>query len=150
MPGTHTLILLHVIFATYRRGRWLAAPMRDRLYAFMGGICRDERASLLKAGGVEDHVHLYIRLRPVTPLSVLLQNVKARSTSWIHDEFPALRAFAWQEGHGAFSVSKSQEPALIRYIENQEQHHAKVDFNTELRALLAAHGVEFNERFVDV
>jgi hypothetical protein len=66
----------------------------------------------------------------------------------VHETHPGLAAFAWQEGYSVFSVSKSQEPALKRYIATQAEHHRKEDFRSELLRLLRAHGVEFDERYV--
>ena len=77
-----------------------------------------------------------------------MRTVKARSSKWVHDTFPALAAFAWQEGYSVFSVSKSQEPAVKKYIAAQAEHHRKEDFKSELLRLLRAHGVEFDERYV--
>jgi putative transposase len=148
MPGTHSQILLHIVFATKRRERWLTPDISDRLYAFIGGIVRDERGVLLSIGGVEDHVHLLVRWRTDGAVADLMRNVKARSSRWMHDSFPALAGFAWQDGYGVFSVSKSQEEGVKRYIAGQAAHHAQVGFKEELLALLRRHGVEFDERYV--
>ena len=74
--------------------------------------------------------------------------VKSRSSAWMHEAFPALTDFAWQEGYSAFSVSKSQEVAVKTYIANQKDHHARHDFRSELSRIFEAHGVEFNEKYV--
>jgi putative transposase len=97
---------------------------------------------------MEDHMHLYLRWRPSAAVSDLMLAIKAGSSKWVHDTFPALSAFAWQEGYSAFSVSKSQEPAVKKYIAGQAEHHKKEDFRSELLRLLRAHGVEFDERYV--
>jgi hypothetical protein len=77
-----------------------------------------------------------------------MRTVKASSSLWIHQTFPKLSAFAWQEGYSVFSVSKSQEQAVKRYIANQAEHHKKEDFKSELLRLLRAHEIEFDERYV--
>ncbi len=147
MPGTYSQLLYHVVFSTRERTPWIVADMRDRLCAYIGGIIRAERGTLYDIGGVEDHVHLYLRWRPDESLSNLMRTVKSSSSKWVHDEFPASRAFAWQEGYGAFTVSKSNERAVKDYIARQVEHHKKVDFKSELRRILIAHGVEFDERY---
>ncbi len=91
---------------------------------------------------------MYLRWRPDKPVSDLLRTVKARSSLWMHQTFPALGAFAWQEGYSVFSVSKSLEAAVKKYIANQAEHHTKEDFKSELLRLLRAHGIEFDERYV--
>lgn len=148
MAGTYSQLLLHVVFSTKGRAPWIAAEVAERLHPYMGGIVRAEKGVLLRIGGAEDHVHLYLRWRPDGSVSDLMRTVKARSSKWVHHEFPALGAFAWQEGYGVFSVSKSQEEAVKRYIEGQAEHHRKEDFRSELIRLLRAHGVEFDEKYV--
>jgi REP element-mobilizing transposase RayT len=81
-------------------------------------------------------------------VSALLRTLKARSSKWVHDTFPALGAFAWQEGYSVFSVSKSQEQIVKNYVAGQAKHHKKEDFKSELLRLLREHGIEFDERYV--
>ncbi len=110
----------------------------------MAGIVRAERGTLLEIGGVEEHLHLFIRWRADDSLSSIMRTIKSRSSLWIHQTWPHLKEFAWQEGYTAFTVSVSQEPAVRNYIRAQREHHAKEDFRSELARLLSAHGVEFD------
>lgn len=148
MSGTYSQLLLHVVFSTKGRTSWIAADIAERLYPYMGGIVRAEKGVLYDIGGVEDHVHIYLRWRPDATISDLMRDVKARSTKWVHDTFPKLSSFAWQEGYSVFSVSKSQEGAVKAYIAGQHEHHKKEDFKSELLRILRAHGVEFEEKYV--
>lgn len=148
MPGTYSQILLHIVFSTKGRAAWITPEIAKRLYPYMGGIVRAEKGVLYEIGGVEDHVHMYLRWRPDAPVSDLMRTVKARSSKWVHDTFPAIGAFAWQEGYSVFSVSKSQEVAVKKYIVGQAEHHKKEDFKSELLRILRAHGVEFDERYL--
>jgi hypothetical protein len=74
--------------------------------------------------------------------------LKALSSGWVHREFPEHRAFSWQLGYAAFTVSESQVDKVRQYIRNQKKHHRKVSFQEELIALLRAHGVEFDEEYL--
>ena len=148
MPGTYSQLLLHVVFSTKSRTPWIATEVAERLYPYIGGIIRAEKGMLYDIGGVEDHIHMYLRWRPDGSVSDLLRTVKARSSKWVHETFPALREFAWQEGYSVVSVSKSQEEAVKKYIAGQAEHHKKIDFKSELLRILRAHGIEFDERFV--
>ena len=148
MPGTYSQILMHVVFSTKHREPWIAPDVAGRLYAYMGGIVRAERGVLYDIGGIEDHVHLYLRLRPDTCVSELMRTVKSRSSLWVHQTLPGLGGFAWQEGFSVFSVSKSQEQWVKEYIANQAEHHKKEDFKSELLRMLRAHDIEFDEGHV--
>ena len=112
MPGTYSQILLHIVFATKHRHPWLTAELTERLYPYIGGIIRAEKGVLFDIGGVEDHVHLYLRWRTDDSIANLMRTVKSRSSKWIHETFDELHAFAWQKGYSVFTVSKSQESAV--------------------------------------
>jgi REP element-mobilizing transposase RayT len=148
MPGTYSQILLHIVFSTKHREPWITRGIATRLYPYMGGVVRAEKGVLYDIGGVEDHVHMYLRWRPDKSVSDLMRTVKARSSLWVHDNFPKLSAFGWQEGYSVFSVSKSQERHIKNYLARQHEHHKKQDFKTELLKLLRKHEVDFDERYV--
>jgi REP element-mobilizing transposase RayT len=148
MPGTYSQILLHIIFSTKHRHPSITPEISERLYPYLGGLVRAEEGTLFDVGGVEDHVHLYLRWRCDASVSDLLRTIKSRSSKWMHETFPSVTDFAWQEGYAAFSVSKSQEPAVKQYIAHQREHHAKEDFKSELERFLKAHGVQYEAKYV--
>lgn len=148
VAGTFSQLLFHAVFATKHRSPWITQALAERLHPYMGGIVRAERGASLAVGGVEDHVHMLFRWRADGALSDLMRTVKGRSSKWVHDTFPGVREFAWQEGYSAFTVSASQEPVVRRYIETQAEHHRVEDFKSEYLALLRRHGIEFDERYV--
>ncbi len=148
MPGTYSQLLLHIVTSTKGRAPCISPAVAARLYPYIGGIVRAEKGILLEIGGVEDHVHMYLRWRPDGAVSDLMRKVKSGSSKWLHETMPELAEFSWQEGYSVFSVSKSQEQPLRRYIKGQAEHHKTVDFRSELLALLHAHGVEFDAKYV--
>jgi len=72
--------------------------------------------------------------------------IKSNSSRWVHEEVRR-RGFAWQEGYGAFSVSKSSNADVIRYIQRQKEHHRLRDFKNEFIDLLNRHQIEYDERY---
>jgi len=138
----------HVVFSTKRRANLIATDLQSRLYEYLGGIIRDERGVAHEIGGVADHVHLLIQWRTDEALSTLMRRLKANSSRWIHTEFPTLGTFAWQEGYAAFTISPSQFKTVQTYIRNQVTHHRQRGFGEELKALLDAHGIEYDERYL--
>jgi REP element-mobilizing transposase RayT len=99
-------------------------------------------ATLLSIGGTEDHVHLLVAVPTTIPLAKFVQLIKGSSSKWFNEQFQQER-FAWQEGFSAFSVSRSQVDAVLRYVQNQEEHHRKRDFAEEYKTLLRLHHVTF-------
>lgn len=148
MPGTYSHLAFHVVFSTKHRTPWIVPDLAEQLYPFIGGIVRNECGVLSAIGGVADHVHLLINWRTDETIANLMRDVKTRSSRWVHEMYPDLHAFAWQEGYAVFSVSLSQAAKVKRYIANQEEHHRKEDFKGELMRILRSHEVEYDERFV--
>jgi len=72
--------------------------------------------------------------------------IKSNSSRWVHEEVRR-RGFAWQEGYGAFSVSKSSNADVIRYIQRQKEYHRLRDFKNEFIDLLNRHQIEYDERY---
>ncbi len=143
MPSAYTQNFYHAVFSTKGRAQLITADLEERLYPFIGGILRDLRCALLAIGGMPDHVHLLVRYRADLSHSEMLRQVKGRSSKWIHETLPQHGRFAWQEGYGGFSVSKSAVPEVEAYIARQKEHHQRLDYKTEFLELLRRHGIEF-------
>jgi len=149
MPSAWTQNFHHTVFSTKQRVGLITPELEGRLYPFLGGIVRDLRCTLLAVNGMPDHVHLLIRYRPDLSHSELLQQVKGRSSKWINETFRQMGHFAWQEGYGGFTVSKSSVEAVGAYIAGQKAHHQHQDFKSEFLELLRKHGIEFDEEEVN-
>ena len=147
MPHTYSQIWFHVVFGTKNREPLIASEWRGRLHSYIGGAMRGLGGIALEVGGVADHVHLLVNLKTGHRIDYVLRDLKANSTRWIHKEGIS-SGFAWQSGYGAFTVSESQVERVRRYITTQEEHHRKKTFEEEFRAMLKAHRIEFDERYL--
>lgn len=148
MANTYTSLHYQLVFSTKNREPWLSPDVEHRVWTYVGGIARENGMPALAIGGVEDHVHLVLRLPPHLAVSRAAQLLKGGSSRWIHETFPALRGFGWQDGYGAFTVSRSGLANVIRYVEAQRAHHRARSFQDEYRSLLGRHGIEYDERYV--
>lgn len=148
MGHSYTNLLYHIVFSTKERQPWLDSTVSARLYDYLGGAIRSEGGTSLNVNGCADHIHILAKLRQDKAVSEVLRGIKANSSGWIHRTFQPLRAFAWQSGYGAFTVSQSQVDKVKRYIANQQKHHQRVSFKEEFIALLQAHGIEYDERYL--
>jgi REP element-mobilizing transposase RayT len=142
MAHTYANNFIHCIFSTKDRKPLIVPERRSALYDYFGGIAKGEGFSLIEAGGTANHVHLLFLLPPKYPLAQAVQKLKGGSSHWMGPDFE------WQQGYGAFSVSPSQIPAVKRYIQNQEIHHRKRDFEGELLSLLRKCGVDYDAQYV--
>jgi putative transposase len=102
----------------------------------------------IHVGGMPDHVHMVPGVPPVGSVSKAAQLVKGGSSKWIKNEFPGKRSFAWQDGYGAFTVSKSNLAEVVEYVRNQKEHHSVKSFQEEYMAFLIRHEIQFDERYI--
>jgi len=121
---------------------------KDELYKYITEIIQTQKHKLLIINGVADHVHILLGYRPHQSLSDLVQDIKGSSSKWINERKFTRSKFAWQEGYGAFSYSRSHLLEVINYIQNQEQQHKKITFMEEYKSFLRAYNVAFDERYI--
>jgi putative transposase len=148
MAHSYCVCMMHIVFSTKGRLPSITQDIESRLHAYMGGIARENKIVPIEIGGVEDHVHLFLGIPSTMAVAKAVQLIKGGSSKWIHDTFPDRHGFEWQEGYGAFSVNMSAKQNTIDYIKGQRAHHSRVSFQEEYRAFLAAHGIEFDEKYV--
>ncbi len=149
MPQTYTKLIYHVVFATRDRRPFIDDEIRQDLHAYIGGIVRSLDGAPLILNGTGDHVHILMALSPTVALSEVMRTVKTNSSKWIHEQWPAHDAFAWQAGYGAFTVSQSVCNDVYQYIADQEKHHQKLTFDEEFAALLKRHEIEYDPAYVN-
>jgi REP element-mobilizing transposase RayT len=148
MANTYTALHFHLVFSTKNRKPWISQEIEERIWEYLGGIARANGMKPLKIGGIDDRIHMLIGAPPTMARSKIAQLVKGGSSAWIHDTFPELAEFAWQDGYGAFTVSKSAVPEVVVYIANQREHHRRMTYQDEYRGLLNRHGIEYDERYI--
>jgi REP element-mobilizing transposase RayT len=145
MPSSWTQNYYHAVWGTKGRYPWINTDTEPRLHAFIGGILREQKCTAIAINGMEEHVHTLFRFPSNVAISDILRHMKSRSSGWIHDTFPRLKEFDWQNGYGGFTVSKSQVDEVAAYIRTQKDHHAKMTFTDEYLALLRKTGWEGTE-----
>jgi putative transposase len=148
MANTYTSLHYHVVFSTKNRQPFLSEAVRKRLFAYLGGIARENGMTALEIGGVADHVHLLLSIPVVLAVSKAIQLLKGGSSRWVKETFPKLNDFAWQDGYAAFTISQSQIDDVRRYVRSQSEHHRTRTFAEEYRAFLARHHIEYDERYL--
>jgi len=149
MPQSLARVIIHVVFSTKNRVPFLKdAELRARLHAYMAGILQNIGCEPIFINGVEDHVHILCNLSRTVTIAKLVETVKHSPSMWMKDQGPAYADFFWQGGYGSFSVSQSNVGQVREYIATQEEHHRKVSFQDEFRALCRKHEIEIDERYV--
>ena len=147
MSSTHLSLFYQLVFSTKNRTRSILQPWRDRLHAYLGGIVRSMGGMALEVGGTQDHVHMLVSLAATHTIATVLKGVKSSSSQWVHQDIGS-RRFDWQDGYGAFSVSRSQVETIRKYIRNQAEHHRHLTFQEEYVKMLSEEGIEFDSRYL--
>lgn len=148
MANTYSSLFYHIVFSTKNRKNFINREIEKRVWSYLGGIARKHKVTALQIGGIENHIHALLMSPPILAPSKIGQFLKGDSSKWIHQEFPDLKSFAWQDGYGAFSVSKSNVPKVIDYIKNQRRHHLKQSFEDEYIELLKLHETDYDEKYL--
>jgi putative transposase len=148
VANTYVALHYYVVFSTKNRERWIAEAIEERVWSYVAGIASQHEMTVLKIGGLEDHLHIVVAIPSTLTVSRAVQLMKGASSRWIRQTFPELEAFGWQEGYGAFTVSKSALSATMSYVERQRERHQRQTFEVELRALLDRHEIAFDDRFL--
>ena len=144
MGSSFVSLHVHVVFATREHRELLDKQWRAQLHRYMAGTLTGLGASAPSVGGTGDHVHLLFGMRASQSLADLVREVKKASTAWIKSSCQ-IAHFGWQEGYGAFSVGMNSLAVVRQYIEKQELHHERRDFNSEWQEMLTRHALAEQE-----
>lgn len=145
MPHTYVQNLVHIVFSTHERERMIPKEFQPRMWSYVAGICKNQKIFVHAIGGMDDHLHGLVQVPSSWSVADMVLTIKSNSSKWANEQG---HKFAWQKGYGGFSVSASQVPAVVKYIENQGSYHKKMDFQREFVSMLEKHGVEYDPRYV--
>ena len=148
MANTFTSLHYHIIFSTKHREPWITRDQEERLWAYLGGIARQNQLKPLRIGGMEDHLHILLGMPPTITVCEALKSIKGGSSGWVKENLPGRSGFGWQDGYAAFAVSKSQIGEVEGYIRQQREHHRSKTFQEEYRTFLDRHGIAYDERYL--
>src|SRR6185295_11857406 len=130
---------LHLTWATLRREPMLPKPVGLKVSSFLYDYARSKKIYMKSNYVNPDHTHAVIDLPTNLSIEKVMQLLKGASSHWINANKMLRGTFSWGRGYGAFSVSHSNLDAVVRYIENQEEHHRRKSFAEEIAAFVEAH-----------
>ena len=148
MASSLSHLVHHLVFSTKDRKNLITQELQRRLYDYIIATANNHGGDILEIGGIEDHIHILIKIKPARCVADIIQLIKANSSKWINEQSILRDRFAWQSGYGAFSVSASNIPAIRSYIQRQEEHHRTQSFINEFLEFLTKNGIVFDQRFL--
>ncbi len=148
MANTYTQLYVHIVFTVQNRQSLLNSEWREELFKYITGIVKNREQKLLAINGTADHVHIFVGITPTIAVSDLVRDIKAGSSGFINEKRWVHGKFNWQEGFGAFTHSHREIDSVIKYIQNQQEHHRKKTFKEEYLDMLKAFSVNYDDRYV--
>ncbi|MDR2970820.1 MAG: IS200/IS605 family transposase [Bacteroidales bacterium] len=148
MPQSLSKVYVHITFGTKHRYPFIDNKIEQELWTYLGGICKALECNPIRVGGYNDHVHICCLLSKKITQSKLLEEVKKGSSKWMKTKGKPYEKFYWQDGYGIFSVNPYEIERVVKYIENQHEHHRKKTFQEELLAFLKKYNIEYDERYL--
>ena len=148
MANTYTQLHIQFVFAVQYRAALIGKEWKEELHKYITGIVSSADHKMLQVNSMSDHIHILAGIRPLQSIASLAQQIKAGSTKWIKQNKFCPSTFAWQEGYGAFSYSKSHVPNVIRYIQNQETHHKTQTFLDEYQQFLKVFEIDYDDKYI--
>jgi REP element-mobilizing transposase RayT len=136
------------VFAVKYRNAVIRKEWKSKLFGVIGNLINETGCKNIIVNGVEDHVHCFVRLKPVVSVSKLMQIIKAKLSKYVNDHSLTPDRFEWQEGYGVFSYGQSQVDRVYKYIQNQEAHHKKQTFRNEYLEFLKKFKIEYDEQYI--
>lgn len=148
MANTFSQIYMHFIFVIDGRLSLIQADWEYDLYAYISGIITNKNQKLIAINGTQNHIHLLVNLRTDCCSADLVRVIKSNSSKYANEQKWASGKFKWQEGYGVFSVSHSQIDKVVRYINNQKEHHKVKLFKDEFLDILKACEIEYRKEYL--
>ena len=127
MPKSHAAIFIHLVWATWGRQPLLTPDFSPRVQRVVVDKAQECGAEVLAIGGVEDHLHLLVRLPTTMNIATLMKQIKGSSAYFVAHQLAPGSNFRWQGSYGAFSVGRQQIGSVCAYIARQREHHAAND-----------------------
>ena len=138
----------HIVFSVKERLPILQQDIREDVYKYIWGICKNKRCYLYRIGGVEDHIHMLVNLHPSISVADFIRDVKTSTTAWIKSENIVLKFPGWQSEYAAISKSFDELQVVTEYIKNQEEHHKIITWKEELITLFDRAGIDYKKEFL--
>jgi REP element-mobilizing transposase RayT len=97
MPSTYSNLIYHIVFATKSRAALIEADWMDRLHRYLAGTVNEMDGKALEVGGISDHIHLLVVLRPSHCVADFVRDLKKESSKFVHRGPcpPRLRMAGW-------------------------------------------------------
>lgn len=125
MPTPYTELFVHIVWATGGRLPLITEDVAPLIYGAIDTQCHRLNTPSLAVGGIEDHVHLLVRLPPLLGVEPLVEAVKLAAHTAFTTRIRPGWHFEWASTYGAFTLAQAEVPRAMMYVRNQKTLHAE-------------------------
>ena len=144
MNNVYSSDFIHLVWSTKNRIHFIESSYKDRLYSYITGIAQKRGDTIIAIGGMQDHIHILVSLKPTASVAQFVCAIKSSSSKFMRQFDIETSTFSWQTGYGRFSVSASMLNAVKIYIQDQEKNHVRRSFEEEFFGLLEKHNISYD------
>lgn len=148
MSQSLSKLSIHLVFHIKYNSPYIKKENRGQLYSYINGIIKNCQSIPIAINGVHNHIHILCVMSKNISLKDLVNKIKSNSSRWLRQQEFYYNDFHWQGGYGAFAVSSSQISRTKRYIDNQEEHHRKMNSKNEYLLLLNKHEIKYDQSYL--
>ncbi len=128
----YTKVYIHYVWSTKNRVPILTQPFRNLLFDHIRKNANEKGIHIDRLNGFLEHIHCLVWLKPTQSIHEIAKLLKGESAHWFNNRsgFGQVKLY-WQDEYFAVSVSESMVLKLRTYIDNQETHHQRKNFQKE-------------------
>ena len=115
----------HFVWGTNNRLPLIDTDFEPELYRVIAAKVKDLSGFVHTIGGIEDHVHLAVSIPPKVAPAKFIGDVKGNSSRYVNHVIKPDFEFYWQDEYSVLSFGEKKLSAILRYIQDQKQHHAE-------------------------
>jgi putative transposase len=119
-------LFYHFVWATKLRLPLITDTNREAIFGSI--IARTEALGGVAhaINGMPDHLHVFATIPPSIALAKYVNEVKGVSSHLANHlaSSQSDHSFKWQDTYGVTTVSESHAPTVVRYVNDQQKHHA--------------------------
>jgi REP element-mobilizing transposase RayT len=96
MHQTRVAVFVHVTWGTWDRLPLLTGEVERAVHRSLSDGCEELGAQVVAVGGVDDHIHLLVRLPGIISLAELMRRIKGASAHLVTHQIAPGEFFKWR------------------------------------------------------
>mgnify|MGYP002511226229 CR=1 FL=1 len=127
----YTNLLYHIVFRPKNSEYVITIAYEDVLYRYIWGYVTNKKGTLLRIGGMPDHIHMLVSIPPKYSVSQIMGYLKGKSSLMIFEKYANMKykygnRHFWCRGYYVDTVGRNKK-VIEQYIRNQLQEDVSAE-----------------------